>query len=218
MTATIGQRPPRGSSRERILSAARSEFAARGFEATRLQDIARGAGLSHPTLLYHFDSKESLYAEVIAAAAADWGKETMAAVSTGLTGFDQVASLIDAGYRFFERHQDFVRIVRREAIEGGGRLEELMAESLRPLLDRAVRFLSREMAAGRLRRHDPLELIQFCYGATFTYFSDASFRARMLGKDPLAPASLRRQSRALKALLRAALDPASSPGAAAEIE
>ena len=154
------------TSRQRILAVARTEFAERGFGGARLQDIARQAGLSHPTLLYHFDSKEALYGAVIESAVTDWAAETEAAVSTVLTGFEQVASIVEAVFRFFEGHEDFVRIVRREATEGGGRLEDAMVGSLRPFLDRAVGFLEREMRAGRLREHDPLELMQICYGAT----------------------------------------------------
>jgi hypothetical protein len=75
------------------------------------------------------------------------------------------------------------------------------------LLDRAVAFLEREMRAGRLRRHDPLELMQICYGAVFTYFSDARFRQRLVGQDPLSAAALRRHRTALTELLRAALQP-----------
>jgi TetR/AcrR family transcriptional regulator len=195
-------------SRRRILTVARSEFAERGFEGARLQDIAARAGLSHPTLLYHFDSKANLYRAVIESAVSEWAEETEAAVSTALRGFDQVASIVDAGFRFFEHNEDFVRIVRREAIHGGGRLEEAIVGTLRPLLDRAVHFLEREMHAGRLRRHDPLELMQICYGAVFTYFSDARFRQRLLGQDPLSSAALRRHRAALTELLRAALEPA----------
>jgi TetR/AcrR family transcriptional regulator len=195
------------SSRERILAVARSEFAERGFDGARLQDIASGAGLTHPTLLYHFDSKANLYRAVIESAVSDWANETEAAVSTVLRGFDQVVSIVDAGFHFFEGNQDFVRIVRREAIDGGGRLEEAIAGALRPLLDRAVAFLEREMRAGRLRRHDPLELMQICYGAVFTYFSDARFRQRLLDQDPLSTAALRRHRTALTELLRAALEP-----------
>ena len=61
---------------------------------------------------------------------------------------------------FFATHHDFVVIWRREAIEGGGRLEVAMAEHMRPFLDRAVAFLEREVEAGRLREHDPVELMQ----------------------------------------------------------
>jgi AcrR family transcriptional regulator len=194
-------------SRTRILAIARAEFADRGFDGARLADIARQAGLSHPTLLYHFTSKAELYVAVIASAVVDWTRETEAAVSGALEGFDQVVSIIDAGFVFFATHPDFARILRREAMDGGDRLDDAITGSLRPFLDRAVAFLEREMAAGRLRRHDPLELMQICYGAVFTYFSDAAFRARLVGEDPLSEAALARHRRALTGLLGAALRP-----------
>src|SRR5918997_6805148 len=144
------------SSPARILMEARREFAQRGFAAARLQDIAARAGLSHPTLLYHFGSKEGLYAAVIEDAFADWAAQTASAISTGLRGFDQVAALIEAGYRFLAERQDFVKIVRHETLAGGGRLEDGMVAFMRPFLEQAVDFLNREIAAGRLREHDPV--------------------------------------------------------------
>ena len=210
---TAPEAPPRpSSSRERLLVAARAEFADHGFEGARLQAIAARAGVRHPTLIYHFESKERLYGAVLESVVGDWAAETEAAISTGLRGFEQVAALVDAGFRFFERHGDFVRILRREAIEGGGRMEAEMAEFVRPFLDDAVRFLRREMRAGRLRRHDPVELMQVCYGTVFTYFSDARFRANLTGEDPLGERALRRHRRALLKLLRAALEPEGEVG------
>lgn len=195
------------SSRTRILTAARSEFAEHGFDGARLQAIAARAGVRHPTLIYHFDSKELLYRAAIESVVGDWVTEMESEISTGLRGFEQVAALVDAAFRFFERNGDFVRIVRREAIEGGGRMEAQMAEFMRPLLDDAVRFLRREMRAGRLRRHDPVEVMQVFWGTTLTYFSDARFRANLVGEDPLAAEALRRHRRALLKLLGAALEP-----------
>lgn len=195
-------------SRARILAVAREEFASRGFNAARLQDIAERAGLTHPTLLYHFGSKEGLYSAVIGEAVDDWAATTHRVRSTGLHGFDQVEALIVAGLEFFAGHLDFVVIVRREAIEGAGRLEEAIAAHMRPFLDDAVAFLKREVEAGRLRPHDPIELMQLCYGAMLTYFSDARFRARLLGDDPLGAAGRTRFQDTLTMLLRAALDPA----------
>jgi len=190
-----------GSSRVRILSVARSEFAARGFAAARLQDVAEQVGLSHPTLLYHFGSKEGLYVAVIEAAVGDWAQTTRQAISTGLRGFEQVAALIDAAFEFFATHQEFVMIVRREAIEGGERLEGAMADHLRSFLE----------SAGRLCPHDPAELMQLCYGAVMTYFSDSTFRGRLLDEDPLSPRARDRYRDALAATLRAALEPAGFP-------
>ena len=195
------------SSALRILDAARAEFAQRGFPAARLQDIAERAGLTHPTLLYHFGTKERLYAAVIEQAMEDWAEMTSLAVREAPPGFGRVAALVDAGLEFFASHHDFVVIWRREAIEGGGRLEQAMAEHLRPFFDRAVAFLGGEVTAGRLREHDPIELMQLCYGAVMTYFSDAGFRARLLDEDPFADAARERFRSALTAMLRDALAP-----------
>src|SRR3954447_23974042 len=194
------------ASTDRILEAGRGEFAQHGY-AARLQDIAERAGLTHPTLLYHFKSKEKLYAAVIEQAMLDWAAMTSAAVSAAPVGFDRVAALVAAAMAFFATHHDFVVIWRREAIEGGGRLEVAMAEHMRPFLLRAVAFLEREVAAGRLRSHDPVELMQLVYGAVSTYFSDAGFRARLSGVDPMTPEARARFAAALTAMLRDALAP-----------
>src|SRR3954469_13553290 len=194
------------ASQARILEAARGEFALHGYSA-RLQDIAERAGLTHPTLLYHFGSKERLYAAVIEQAMLDWAAMTDRAVSVAPGGFERVAALVGAGMEFFATHDDFVVIWRREAIEGGGRLEDAMAEHMRPFLDRAVGFLRREVDAGRLREHDPVELMQLVYGAVSTFFSDAGFRARMTGEDPMSVEGRARFGAALTAMLRDALAP-----------
>jgi TetR/AcrR family transcriptional regulator len=196
------------SSRARILAVAEREFAERGFAGARLQAIAEGAGLSHPTLIYYFGSKEALYTAVIAGVVEEWAAVTERAVSTGLRGFDQLAAIVEAAVPVFAEHRAFVAIVRREALEGGERLERAMGEHLRPLFGRAVAFLEREVAAGRLRPHDPVELMQLCYGAVLTYVSDAALRRRLEGQDPLAPAAVARFRDALLAILRAALEPA----------
>src|SRR4051812_45454781 len=193
-------------SQARILEAARGEFAQHGF-AARLQDIAERAGLTHPTLLYHFGTKERLYAAVIEEAMHDWADMTDAAVAAAPVGFDRVAALVRAGLEFFATHQDFVVIWRREAIEGGGRLEDAMAEHMRPFLERAVAFLEREVAAARLREHDPIELMQLVYGAVSTYFSDAGFRTLLSGEDPMSDVARERFGRALTGMLQDALAP-----------
>lgn len=51
--------------RERLLRAAAAEFQARGFEGTRVADIARVAGVSNGALYSHFGSKAALLAEAL---------------------------------------------------------------------------------------------------------------------------------------------------------
>jgi AcrR family transcriptional regulator len=51
--------------RDAILSAALDEFAARGFTATRLDDVARRADVAKGTIYLHFADKETLFQELI---------------------------------------------------------------------------------------------------------------------------------------------------------
>ena len=61
-----GARAKRSAARRSaILAAALDEFAARGFAATRLDDVARRAGVAKGTIYLHFADKEALFEELI---------------------------------------------------------------------------------------------------------------------------------------------------------
>jgi AcrR family transcriptional regulator len=51
--------------RQAIIDAALDEFVARGFAATRLDDVARRAGVAKGTIYLHFKDKEALFQELI---------------------------------------------------------------------------------------------------------------------------------------------------------
>jgi AcrR family transcriptional regulator len=60
-------RRPRGETgrREAILAAALDEFSARGFAATRLDDVARHAGVAKGTIYLYFRDKEALFQDLV---------------------------------------------------------------------------------------------------------------------------------------------------------
>src|SRR5512143_2059447 len=51
--------------RQAIVEAALEEFVARGFTATRLDDVAKRAGVAKGTIYLHFKDKEALFQELI---------------------------------------------------------------------------------------------------------------------------------------------------------
>jgi AcrR family transcriptional regulator len=57
----------RSERREGILAAALEEFSARGFAATRLDDVAARAGVAKGTIYLYFRDKESLFQELVRA-------------------------------------------------------------------------------------------------------------------------------------------------------
>ncbi|MEW5989735.1 MAG: TetR family transcriptional regulator [Chloroflexota bacterium] len=56
-----GRRPGNSGSRERILAAARAEFAARGYDSATIRGIAAAAGVDPALVRHYFGSKEHLF-------------------------------------------------------------------------------------------------------------------------------------------------------------
>jgi len=200
--------PESGTTRTLILAAALRRFADQGFAATSLTEIADDVGIKRPSLLHHFPSKEALYREVLVAELADWTSLVNVAVVGESGGWEQAERVLVAAFEYFEKHPEFVRLTRREAIDGGPMLSQELGAVLRPMFDRAVAFLEREMDAGRLRRYDAAQLLLTGYGAVLSYLSDAPFIGDLIGHDPLSPDALAARRRHVLDLLRAALDPA----------
>lgn len=201
---TSGDQP---STREQILIESILCFAEAGYDGTSLNDIAAAVGIRRQSLLHHFGSKEQLYGEVFERMLGDWIIRLADVIGADARGFDKVELVLQAGFDFFADNPSYVRLVRREAIDGGAHLGIDLAAALRPIWDRSVAFFQREMDAGTFRRHDPEQLLLTGYGALLSYFSDAPLLAGLLDVDPLGRDALERRREHIAAFYKVALMP-----------
>ena len=195
------------STRDAIIVEARRCFADRGYEGTSLTEIAEAVGIRRPSLLHHFPSKEAVYAEVFRISLAEWGARVEDAVGEGAKGWKQVDLVITTGFRFFQHNPEFVRIVRREALEGGANLGIDLGAALRPFLQRAMNWFDAEIAAGRFRRVDTEQLLLTGYSVMFSYFSDIPFLEGLLDGDPLDDVHTEARLKHIRNLFHVALAP-----------
>ena len=81
--------------RTAILDAAERRLVESGPAGIRLQEVAADLGVSHPTVLHHFGSREGLLDAVVARALDSLHAGLLAAVKESPKGPDQVAALLD---------------------------------------------------------------------------------------------------------------------------
>ncbi len=207
--ATAEGSKPR-SMREAILHEATQLFADNGFEGTSLNDIAAGVGIKRPSLLHHFSSKDELYGEVFEHMLSEWLERVESAIVQPGTGWDKFAFVISVGFDVFAENPAYVRLMRREALDGGGRLGIDLVGVVAPLFDTAVEWMEEQMTAGHFRQSDPRHTVITGYAVLLSYVSDAPFLDGLLGAPALEPLMLEQRKNHILDFFRRSLvsDPA----------
>jgi AcrR family transcriptional regulator len=80
--------------RQQLLEVALRLFAARGFEATTMDEIAEAAGVTKPLLYQHFDSKRALYLELCDGVA----QSLLEAIGKAVAGADGPRQQVEGGF------------------------------------------------------------------------------------------------------------------------
>ncbi|GAB4357030.1 MAG: hypothetical protein Kow0073_14790 [Immundisolibacter sp.] len=156
-------------SRDRILERALSLFANEGYGAVTMRAIARAAGLTIGTLYHYFPSKRALYLAVLerayGRAARHWAQEILHSPDDP---YQRLAAYVREYCAFVAANHDFVRLVKREQLQGDAEQMELQAASLFANQFQATVDLCAELAPhldATLLAHSVLALVLHHYEA-----------------------------------------------------
>lgn len=130
-----------------MLAAAETEFGRVGFNTARLEDIAKAAGISRPSLLYHFSSKEKLYAQAVRRVFNKLGELFIEAIAYEGSFAERLDRAISMYAKFIDEHPAVARIVMRELLDGGAFARRIMREEILPLLQRVAQFIEKDGGA-----------------------------------------------------------------------
>ena len=144
-----------------ILEAALTEFAAHGYDGSKIHKIAQRAACN-PRLIYHyFGSKDDLYLAALRHIYAEIRARESNLNLEALPPREAIVRLAEFTFDFFDENGPFVTITRSENLLGGQFVRQIpeITDISNPLIDKIATVLQRGVAEGVFRAGvDPLQL------------------------------------------------------------
>jgi TetR/AcrR family fatty acid metabolism transcriptional regulator len=128
-----------------ILRAAAAVFAARGYEATRVHDIAAEAGVAYGLVYHYFGSKDRLLQTVFTRAWSAFADDLDGIARSGRPPPDQLRAVLDYLFGALDTFPDVVRVV---VLEYGRAARAGLPASAHPDVARALGSLAAIFHAG----------------------------------------------------------------------
>lgn len=201
-TRILGLTRIQARNREAILTAGLDVFSQHGFRGSTLDQIAEGAGLSKPNLLYYFPSKEAIYTALLEHLLETWLDPLRELDPDG----EPLTELLSYMRRKLAMSRDYPRESRLfagEILRGAPQIHDVLEGELKALVDERAAVISGWVAAGRIAPVDPHHLIFSIWALTQHYADfDVQVRAVLGGADPF-PGAEAHLERMFERLLRA---------------
>jgi AcrR family transcriptional regulator len=165
-TAAVGTgaKTRRGAvTRARLVDAAATVFAEYGYNAARISDMVRLAGISQGNFYRHFQSKDEILLAVLEGPLDDLRRGSSRQQGTEVV----LSELVAANRAFFSayaRHRHTFRVMR-EAAATSAEFGRLWLKIRRGFVDRTVRWLERLQESDRLEAGANLELLAEALGS-----------------------------------------------------
>jgi AcrR family transcriptional regulator len=123
----VSVRLPAARRRDQLLDVALDVFAAKGFHATSMDDVAEAAGVTKPVVYQHFRSKRALYMELLD----EVGTQLRDAIVKAGTAAGGPRRQVEAGCAAYFRFVAERRSAFRLMFGGGARRDEEFADAVR---------------------------------------------------------------------------------------
>jgi len=183
-------RPPKAErTRAAILAAAERLFAERGFDATRLEDVAAAVGIRRASIVYHFRDKAELYDAVLADVLGAL-RERLAAALLGDGAFAaRIERAVSAWVDAIVARPALARLLLREVAGGTPAGRSRLTPHLAPFFALVERALEAPDAAPP-RDVDPVAVASQVAGGTVFFVAAMPTLLPGLAFEPLEPARL----------------------------
>lgn len=171
--------------RQRILNVAMKEFATKGYDGARVDDIMRAANVSKNLIYHYFGSKEGLFVEVLEAA-----YEGMHAYQTTwpldvASPIDGIRKLVQSTFNYWRSSPEFIGLLNSENFHKGRHLRKTRQTKAgySGLLGNIAKLLKEGERSGDFRIGvDPVELYVSISALAYHFLSNRHTLAYLLDR------------------------------------
>lgn len=163
--------------RRRILEVAEAMFAAQGYEATTLREIAKEVPVQQPGLYNYFETKDDLYGAVIEKVF-DKMLESLVEFSHETDAAQRVSELPTRALAYLAEHPLSAKLLYRELLKDGD-VHPVMERWLTQLLDAATA----PVASLPISRREQIVVVVTMYSAVTGFFAIGPTIARLMGEE-----------------------------------
>lgn len=151
-----------------IIKAAIEVFSRKGFDGTRISDIASLSGLPKANVYYYFESKEAVYRAVVAHLLKGWD-DAIDLIQADREPADALRDYVRAKLKYTRRNASESRLFAAEIIRGAQFLTRSDHRHMHDVTERAVSVLEGWIADEKLQPVDPRHLLIMLWAATQFY-------------------------------------------------
>lgn len=153
-----------------ILRATAKLLATHGFKGTRMEDIAREAGVPRPNLYYYFPTRDHIYRRIIEDLRREWVRALEQITPEG-DPRQLIRDYIRAKMEYSSKYPAASKIFADEIIRGSHILTEEENEEIRRLTEEKCAVVEGWMDEGKMQRMDSRHFFFLIWGAT-QYYAD----------------------------------------------
>jgi TetR/AcrR family transcriptional regulator len=182
--------------REMILDGALAEFAEKGFDGARIEEIALRAGVNKNLLYHHYGSKDGLFIALLERTYATIRKRQNDLQLRGMDPVEAMRKLVVFTGRIWVQFPEFLRLLQSENLNGGRhvRASRSIQEMYNPLRDTIAELLARGTREGLFRKGvDPIDLYISISGLTAHYISNHHTFEALFGQRLMTPQRIRQR-------------------------
>lgn len=138
--------------RAQLIEVARRVFGSSGFHSASMEDVAKEAGVTKPTLYDHFPSKKDLYLALIDADLGTLHQRVKEALDSPTGNRERIRASFQAYFDFVDEHAGGFRLLMQETVGAEDVFRERVSGVRRQILAEVAALIVRE-SQGRLDRH-----------------------------------------------------------------